>query len=202
MIKIYKLPFSRAIRIEWLLEEMGVPYETKEYDRNANFSSKDDYKQEVHILGKAPVVEDGDIKLFESGAIMQYLLEKYGKDKLVPAVSSQDYPRYLEWMYATEGDLMPALMLPTTLKSAGVGDDSPAMKAALGSRDKLLAYIESELGSRPYIGGQEFSAADIMLIYFFVIADFLKIDFSTFPNMTKYRALITARPAYRKVSAQ
>jgi len=198
MIIIYSLENSRSSRIKWLMEELGLPYEAKEFKREADFSAPEEFKK-VTPLGRSPTIVDGDVVLFESGAILEYIIHKYGNGRLAVAPEDADYPLYIEWMHATEGTLMPQLFQPFMLARSGMDESSPAMMKAIETRSKILTYIDDALGMRPYIGGQAFSAADIMMLYPLQVMALVKIDISAYKNLDAYMKRITARPAFQKM---
>jgi glutathione S-transferase len=198
MIIIYSLENSRSVRVKWLMEELGLPYEAKEFKRAADFSASEEVKK-VTPLGKSPTIVDGDVVLFESGAILEYIISKYGEGKFAVPPTHADYPLYIEWMHAVEGTLMPQLLQTLLLARGGVDETSPLMARAIEGRNKMLTYVNGELGSRPYIGGQAFTAADIMMLYPLQIMGAIKVDISSYKNLGEYMKRITARPAFKKI---
>ncbi|HEY0568227.1 MAG TPA: glutathione S-transferase, partial [Xanthobacteraceae bacterium] len=111
MLTLYHLNDSRSQRILWLLEELGVPYEMKRYQRDATTRLAPPELTAVHPLGKSPVITDGAIKIAESGAIVDYLIRIYGKGAMMPAAGSADFELYYEWLHYSEGSAMLPLML-------------------------------------------------------------------------------------------
>src|SRR6267142_287861 len=111
MIVVHHLNNSRSQRVLWLLEELGVPYEVKRYERNPETMLAPPALRAVHPLGKSPVITDGDLTLAESGAIVEYLAGRYGNGKLIPAAGTPEHLRYLYWLHYAEGSLMPPLLL-------------------------------------------------------------------------------------------
>jgi glutathione S-transferase len=198
MIILYSLENSRSMRVKWLMEELGLPYEAKEFKRAADYSAPEEFKN-VTPLGKSPTIVDGDVVLFESGAILEYIIHKYGEGRLAVTPTHADYPLYIEWMHAVEGTLMPQLVQTFLLARAGVEESSPLMARAIAGRNKLLAYVNTELGSRPYIGGQEFTAADILMLYPLQIMGAAKVDISGYEHIQEYMKRIMARPAFKKI---
>ena len=111
MLTLHHLNDSRSQRILWLLEELGTPYEMKRYQRNATTRLAPPELEAVHPLGKSPVITDGDVKIAESGAIVDYIIRRYGNGQLMPAPGSADYETYNEWLHYSEGSAMLPLML-------------------------------------------------------------------------------------------
>ncbi|HWS74756.1 MAG TPA: glutathione S-transferase, partial [Quisquiliibacterium sp.] len=105
-MKIYHAPNSRSIRIVWLFEELGLPYELEKFSLGASEMRSPEYRR-VHPMGRVPALQDGDVTLLESGAIVEYVLARYGNGRMAPPVSSPDFPAYLQWLHYAEGMLMP-----------------------------------------------------------------------------------------------
>jgi glutathione S-transferase len=179
------------------MEELGLKYDLKEFKRNADMSASDEFKAATP-LGRSPTITDGDVTLFESGAILEYIIHKYGNGKFAVSPDSADYPFYIEWMHGAEGTVMPQLLQSYLLKRAGIEESSPLMKRALEGRDTLLSYIDSQLATRAYIGGEEFSAADIMMSYPLQVLGMMKTDIGGYTHLQEYKKLITSRPAFPK----
>ena len=111
MITVHHLNNSRSQRVLWLLEELGVPYEIKRYERDPKTMFAPASLQEVHPLGKSPVITDGELTIAESGAIIEYLVKNYGNGRLVPAPDTPEHLRYTYWLHYAEGSAMPPLLL-------------------------------------------------------------------------------------------
>ncbi len=176
MITVHYLNLSRAQRLLWLLEELGLTYEIKRYERNSAFLAPKELKA-IHPLGKSPVIEDDGKVIAESGAIFEYLLEKYGDGSLVPPSDSDEKLRYRYWMHYTEGSAMPLLVMklifmkipervPFFLK--------PFANLIMGATQKSLidpqlrdhiAFWERELARDGWFAGKNFTAADIMMSF-------------------------------------
>ena len=202
MITIYHLSNSRSERIIWLMEELGLPYRVEKFQRDANMLAPAAMRA-IHPLGKSPMIRDGDVVLIESGAIVEYIINRHGGGRLAPAVNAADYPRYLQWLHFAEGSALAYLVGRLFL-----GDGS-GMLGQISSKDFLdenceryIDYMESTLGEQPYFAGANFTAADIMMVY---VIDFLKRfeqrDLAPYPNMVRYFARIGERPAFQKAMA-
>ena len=178
MIVVHHLNNSRSQRVLWLLEELGLPYEVKRYQRDAKTMLAPPELRAVHPLGKSPVISDGEITLAESGAIVEYLASRYGGGKLVPEDNSPDRLRYLYWMHFAEGSMMPPLLLKLIFDRIESGPMpffarpiarkiSAAAKniMVLPNLKRLLDFTEDELGRHEWFAGGAFSAADILMSF-------------------------------------
>ena len=163
MLKLHFAPNSRAGRIVWLLEELNLPYEINKMDFHPKALKSDEHRSR-HPLGRVPVLDDGDVRLFESGAIVEYILDRHKNGGLKPDPQSPDFPDYLQWFHYCEGMVMPPIniiVVNTILLPPDRQD-----RTALGQSQRLLAKalgpINAALASKDYLIGS-FSAADIML---------------------------------------
>ena len=178
MIVVHHLNNSRSQRVLWLLEELGVGYDIKRYQRDAATMLAPASLREVHPLGKSPVITDGDLTLAESGAIIEYLAAKYGEGRLVPAAGTPDRIRYTYWMHYAEGSLMPPLLMKLVFDRLA-RDPMPLfirpIARIIAGRVRTsyidpqivqhLDYLEEELGRHLWFAGSEFSAADIQMSF-------------------------------------
>jgi glutathione S-transferase len=211
MIIVHHLNNSRSQRILWLLEELGVEYEVKRYERNAETMLAPPALLAVHPLGKSPVITDGGLTLAESGAIVEYLAGRYGEGQLVPAAGTPERMRYTYWLHYAEGSAMPPLLLklvfdrvettpvpffirPVTRMIAG-----RAKSSFIGPQIELhLDFMEAELGKSPWFAGNEFTAADIQMSFpLEAAAGRAGLD-ATRPKLTAFLDRIHARPAYKR----
>jgi glutathione S-transferase len=196
MITIYHLGVSRSERIIWLAEELGLPYELEIFRRERSGAAPDALRA-VHPLGKAPVIRDGDIVLAESGAIVEYLVERYGNGRLSVARDAPNYARYLYWLHFAEGSLMTLLIAALLL--ARVPETGATGARTRERQSQMLAFIDAEIASRPYFAGNEFTAADVMMTFpFTTLRSFLKYDLAPYAAIGAYLTRIEARPAYQK----
>jgi glutathione S-transferase len=197
MIVVHHLNNSRSQRIPWLLEELGTPYRVEKYQRDAKTNLAPPELRRVNPLGKSPVIEDGDLILAESGAIIEYLLERYGNGRLVPARGTRDYVRYLHWMHFAEGTIM--LHLVARLYLTRVGEAAKAMQTRVeGMIGEELDLVEAELANGGHVAGSEFSAADIQMVFPLEFAAFAGLVSARHARLTDYLARMQARPAYRR----
>ncbi|HKD66963.1 MAG TPA: glutathione S-transferase [Candidatus Binataceae bacterium] len=200
MITIYHLATSRSERVIWLMEELGLQYNLERFAREPNMLAPASLRA-IHPLGKSPIIRDGDTVLVESGAILEYIIQRHGRGKFSVPASSPDYPRYLQWMHFAEGSAMTQLLLHLFLGGLITGvDQSMPMVAVMKERTaSMLRYIDDELDTRLYFAGDSFTAADIMMVYpYQMVTGFLQMDMSVYPNTRNYLERIGLRPAYRK----
>ena len=201
MITIYHLSTSRSERIVWLMEELGLEYQLSRHQREPNGAAPDALKA-IHPLGKAPLIRDGDTVLAESGAIVDYIVHRYGNDRLAVQPQAAEYARYLYWLHFAEGSLMSLMLIALVLSRVPEASASPAGTRVLARMKQMLAYVDAELGAGPYFAGAAFTAADVMMLFpFTTMRLFLDYDLAPYPNILAYMKRIEARPAYRRAMA-
>jgi glutathione S-transferase len=199
-IKLYHAPLTRSLRVRWLLEELGVDYELAQLDFMGGDLKKPDYLAK-HPLGKVPTLEIDGITLWESGAMVEYLCEKYGK--LAPLPGSPKRAEFLQWVHFSEATAMPplgsffqnAFIKPEAERIAAV---VPEAKESVG---KWLAVLDAHLKGRKYLLGDEFTAADVMMGYTVNGAKFGGILDARYPNVEAYLTRLSERPAFQKASS-
>ena len=160
--------------------------------------------KQVSPLGKAPAIRDGDLTLIESGAIVEYIINRHGSGRLGVPASSPDYPRYVQWIHFAEGSAMTQFLIALLLGGfiAGVDQSHPMVKAYNARTPEMLRFLDGELARSPYFAGNEFTTADIMMNFpFGMLTKFAQYDLSPYPNLTAHLARIAARPAYQKAMA-
>lgn len=162
-ILVHHLENSRSQRILWLLEELGLPYEVRRYERDPKTMMAPPELKAVHPLGKAPMVEDGGRVIVETAAIVEYLVEKAG-GKLGPPGNRDAALRYRQYLHYAEGSMMPPLLALLVLGKLGVLG-LPAKKPVQGMLDTHLDWLETELTDRPWFAGNDFTAADVMMSF-------------------------------------
>ncbi|TNE62362.1 MAG: glutathione S-transferase [Alphaproteobacteria bacterium] len=194
MIKVHHLNNSRSQRILWLLEEMGLEYEVVAYQRDAVTRLAPDSLKAVHPLGKSPVIEDGDIKIAESGAIVDYLIRTYGKGAFAPATDSAAYNDYVEWLHFAEGSAMLPLLLALYVGRLGEAG-APLGPRIKGEIANHLGYIATRLGASDYLVGDDLTGADIMISFVLEAAN-VGGGLAKIPNLMAYIERLQARPAY------
>lgn len=200
MIILHHLNNSRSQRILWLLEELNLRYEIKHYQRDATTNLAPPELRAIHPLGKSPVIQDGELVLAESGAIIEYLVERYGNGKFVPPRGTPEHIRYVHWMHFAEGTIM--LHLVGRLYMTRVGEAAKAMQGRVEAmiRDEL-DLVEAELGRSAHIAGADFSAADVQMMFPLEFAASAGLVGERLTKLRDYIARMQARPAYRRALA-
>jgi glutathione S-transferase len=196
MLTLHHLNDSRSQRILWLLEELGVPYEMKHYQRDAQTRLAPPELTAMHPLGKSPVITDGPLTIAESGAVVDYLIRRYGKGKLMPAPGHADYEAYNEWLHYSEGSAMLPLMLNLyvgRLKEAGA-PLHPRIDSEIANH---LGYVDGALKGREFFVGQQLSGADIQMSF---VGEMAKVfgKLGPYPDLTAWLARMHARPAFQR----
>jgi len=211
MITVHHLNDSRSQRVLWLLEELGLPYEIKHYQRDPATMLAPESLRQVHPLGKSPVITDGDVTVAESGAIVEYLVERYGNGRLLPAAGTPERLAYRYWLHFAEGSAMPPLLLklvfmkiastkvPFFIKPIVRGISAKVMSTLVDPNLKRqLDFMEAELGKSEWFAGKEFSAADIQMSFpLEAAAQRAGLDASR-PRLMAFLKRIHARPAYAR----
>ncbi len=198
MLKLHFAPNSRAGRIVWLLEELELPYEINKMAFHPKDLKSDEHRAR-HPLGRVPVLDDGDVSIYESGAIVEYVLERHKNGGLKPAVESPEYPEYLQWFHYCEGMVMPpvnTIVVQTVLLPPDRRDET-ALGQAQRLLTKALAPVDDALAGRDYLIG-DFSAADIMLGHACFMSNRLGCVPEEMTNLKGYVDRISARPAFQK----
>ena len=197
MLTLHHLNDSRSQRILWLLEELGMPYEMKRYQRNAATRLAPPELAAVHPLGKSPVITDGDVRIAESGAIVDYLIRRYGKGAMMPAPGSADYETYNEWLHYSEGSAMLPLMLqPLCLPVEGSGR-AACIRASTARSKNHLGYVDGALKGREFFVGQSLTGADIQMSF---VGEMAKVfdKLGPYPNLGAWLSRMHARPAFQR----
>ena len=198
MIVVHHLNNSRSQRVLWLLEELGIEYEIKRYERDAETMLAPPSLRQVHPLGKSPVITDGEEAIAESGAIIEYLINRYGNGRLIPAAGTPERLRYTYWLHYAEGSAMPPLLLSLIFNNFGIGD-SNAMDGFIAPQIKLhFDYIEGELHKSTWFVGEEFTAADIQMSFPLELLATAAPGVESRPKLEEFLARIHARPAYKR----
>ncbi len=195
MIRLHHLNFSRSTRVLWLLEEMGVAYDLVQHSRDSTTFRSPPSLAAVHPLAKAPTVEvDGKV-MMESGAILEYLVERFGEGRFGAAPGSDDRAAYLEWLHFAEGTLGMSAIL---MMLAGRLQLSDAAKGFMGAElVKLLDHADATLEGRDFLVGSDLTAADINLEYLIELCEAMG-QLQTRPHLARWLAGLKARPAYQK----
>jgi glutathione S-transferase len=201
MIKLHHLNESRSQRILWLLEELGLDYEIVPYTRNPETRLAPPELEAVHPLGKSPVIEDGAVKIAESGAIVEYLCDTYGQGKVALPTDPAERAAYVEWLHYAEGSAMLPLMLHMYV--ARLGEAGGPLHPRIESEIKNhLGYIDGALGGKMYLLGEAgFSGADVMISFVAEVARaFGKLK--DYPNLDNLLDRMHARPAWKAALAK
>jgi glutathione S-transferase len=199
MLVVHHLNDSRSQRILWLLEELGLPYAIRQHQRDEETRLAPPELKAVHPLGKAPLLEDEDSVLHESGAIVDYLIRRHGGGRLAPAPGSRAHEAYLQWLHYAEG----SAMLPLTLKrhATSLGDAGNALLPRVESEIALhLGYLDQSLQGKPWLLGDAFSGADIQMSFIGELAG-ARTRRSDYPALEAWVGRFQARPAYRQALA-
>jgi glutathione S-transferase len=200
MLTLHHLNDSRSQRILWLLEELGLPYEMKRYQRDATTRLAPPELAKIHPLGKSPVITDGDVKIAESGAVVDYIIRHYGqgKDKpaMMPAAGSADFEAYNEWLHYSEGSAMLPMLLHLyvgRLKEAG----APLHPRIDSEMANHLGYVDAALKGREYFVGRSLTGADIQMSF---VAEMAKVfgKLEPYPNLAAWLTRMHARPAFQR----
>jgi len=194
MLILHHLNNSRSQRILWLLEELGLDYDIKHYQRDATTNRAPDELKAVHALGKSPVIEDDGLIVAETGAIIVYLLDKYGDGRLRPEKGTQDYVDYVHFLHFAEGSAMLPLLL--ALYTGYLGDAAAPIQPLIMKEIKaILDYCEYNLISSPYFAGEDLTGADIQMIFPLEAAK-ARGRLKGYEACNEYVDRIHARPAY------
>jgi glutathione S-transferase len=193
VITVHHLNNSRSQRVLWLLEELGVPYDVKRYERDPETMLAPAALTAVHPLGKSPVV-DGAVTVAESGAIVEYLVDKYGGDRLRPAAATAERLRYTYWLHYAEGSVVPPLLPKLMFDRVAT-----AQRSFIGPQLKRhLDYIEAELAAHSWLPGGEFTAADVQMNFPLEAAVSRAGLDASHPRTMTFLNTVHARDAYRR----
>ncbi len=194
MIVVHHLENSRSQRILWLLEELGLPYEVRRYERDRKTMLAPPELRRVHPLGKSPVIEDDGKVIAETGAIVEYLVDK-ADGRLGPPSRREDRLRYRHFLHYAEGSMMPPLLAMLVVRRLGLLG-RPARPPVQKMLDQHLDWLEAELAGRPWFAGDSFTAADIMMSFPLEASRHRAGLNESRPNLIDWLERIHARPAY------
>jgi glutathione S-transferase len=211
MIVVHHLNNSRSHRVLWLLEELELEYEIKYYKRDSDTMLAPDSLKQVHPLGKSPVITDGALTIAESGAIIEYLVDKYGAGRFSPSLGTPEHLRYTYWLHYAEGSAMPPMLMnlifsrieqqpmPFFAKPIARSISKQVKDSFINPQiTQHLNYQEAELEKTLWFAGNDFSAADIQMSFPIEIADAQKNLDNNRPKLNAFLNRIHARPAYQK----
>ncbi|MCE9649182.1 MAG: glutathione S-transferase family protein [Parvibaculum sp.] len=203
MLKVYHAPNTRSIRVVWLLEELGVPYEKQTVDFSPAYLQSPAHLA-VHPLGKLPAVDDDGLILNESGAIVQYILAKNAGSHLEPKLGTPAYGKYLQWLHFAEATFMPPVsqIIQHTFRKPEAERVASVVADAQAALKKVLAVLDGEISGKNFICGDDFTAADIMLGYDLYLCNLIRVPLDNFDNIRDYYARLSARPAFLKATGK
>ncbi|MBT5191104.1 MAG: glutathione S-transferase family protein [Rhodospirillaceae bacterium] len=200
-MKIYHAPNTRSVRIVWLCEELGLDYELEMF-KLGDACMRDPEYLKIHPMARVPALADGDVRIFESGAIVEYILAKHGNGRMLPGEDSPEFPTYLQWLHYAEGMLMPhvnilvveTILLPEDRRNPVNIDRSKKQLT------RMLGAVDQALEGREFLAG-EFSGADIMSGHAATVSARLGGDISDKPNVAAYIKRLNERPGLIKAFA-
>jgi glutathione S-transferase len=211
MLLVHHLNNSRSQRILWLLEELAVPYELKRYERDKVTMLAPPELRAIHPLGKSPVVTDGDATLAESGAIMEYIVDRYGNGRFIPPAGTPERLRYTYWLHYAEGSAMPPLLMklifdkietspmPFFIRPIAKGISAKVNAAFIGPQIKThFDFMEAELGRSPWFAGDEITAADVQMSFPVEASAARGVVGPGRPRLQDFVKRIHERPAYKR----
>jgi glutathione S-transferase len=198
MLTVHHLVISQSDRIVWLCEELAIPYELVRYERDPVTRLAPANYKALHPFGTAPVITDGNLVLGESGAIIEYIIGTYGGGRLALRAGHADFANYLFWFHFANGSMMPSAMVDVIISMAGGGEDD--ITRTLRARgDRAFEMVEHRLGAVPYFAGNEFTAADIIMLFPLTTMRMLvPRDLSPYPNILAFLQRIGKRTAFQR----
>lgn len=199
MLTVHHLGRSQSERIVWLCEELGISYELKRYERDPTTRLAPPEYKALHPIGTAPVITDDGVVIGESGAIIEYILGKYGKGRLARHPSHPEYTSYLYWFHYANGSFQALLHRTLVARRLEPTPDHRVLKDLQGRLDRSLALLNGRLGEVKYLAGDELTAADIMIFFSFTtMRSFTPYDLKPYPNILAYLHRVGDRPAYQR----
>lgn len=199
MLTVHHLGKSQSERIVWLCEELEIPYALKRHTRDpATMLAPADYKA-LHPVGAAPVILDGGLVLAESGAIVDYIIAKYGSGRLLLRADDPDFAQFLYWFHFANGTLQAGMGRLMILNRLRLAEDNPMLLATKARVDRAFDLVDARVRDAEYLAGSTFTTADIMIGFSLTTMRYFQpYELSRCPNVVKYLGRIGARPAYRR----
>lgn len=199
MLTVHHLHTSQSERIVWLCEELGIDYDLKCYDRDpVTRLAQADYKA-LHPMGIAPVIQDDDLVLAESGAIVEWVIVKHGGGRLALGPNDPDYAHYLYWLHFSNGNLQPLMGRNMILRRLDLPADNAMLLSTRGRLELALSLVEDRFATATWLAGDTFTAADIMTVFTLTtMRYFYPLDLAPYPNIRAWLARVGERPAYRR----
>jgi len=201
MLTIYHAPGTRSLRVIWLCHELDLPHEVKTIDFAGGYRATPEWRR-LNPVGKVPVMSDGEFTMFESGAMVQYLLDRYGNGRLQPPPGTERHGLYLQWSWFAEATYArPVGEIVNHARAFGKDGQIPAVVEEMKGRARLCSIaVDQALKDRSYLLGEEFTAADIMMGYSVMIAQrYASIE--GLPDLNAYWERLSSRPAYLRAAA-
>ncbi|KFA67292.1 hypothetical protein S40285_03669 [Stachybotrys chlorohalonatus IBT 40285] len=199
MLIVHHLQRGQSERIVWLCEELGVPYQLKTYERDAKTFQAPPQLQAIHPSGSAPVIEDGDVVLAESSAIVEYILTKYGNGKLSVAPTEKNYADYLYFLHFANGNLQPAILRMLLVERTGIAVTDPSAYFTRLSFEKSFKSLEERLSDNTWLAGEEFTAADIMVVFSLTtMRIFYPYSLAAYPSILAFLRRVGEREGYQR----
>lgn len=197
VLTVHHLGRSQSERIVWLCEELGLDYSLKVYNRSPMLAPPE-FKQ-LHPSQSAPVITDGEVTLAESGAVMEYILVKYGKGKLVVGPEEGNWADYLYWLHFANGTLQASGSREMFMRLARVPGDNPVMGAVVSRREHAVGLVDDRLRDNEWLAGKEFTAADIMtVVSLTTMRLFNSYSLESYPNVVAYLKRVGDRQGYKR----
>jgi glutathione S-transferase len=201
-LMVYHIEERRSFRVLWLMEELGgLPYKLM-------FTPGDMRKsiaavKALHPMAMVPTIVDGDLVMVESGAILQYIIDRYGEGRLSIRAGQPNHAQYLQWMYFAEGSASPRITADYTLRTIpDAAKISPFAGVQIGGTERVMRFAENTLAKQPYFAGPEFTAADIMMQFPFKAARLWGVDFNIYPHVGDWMHRMETRPGFLKAEAK
>jgi glutathione S-transferase len=199
MLTVHHLGVSQSDRIVWLCEELAIPYQLIRYERDPKTQLAPAAYRALHPFGTAPVITDGDLVLGESGAIIEYVIAKHGGGRLAIRADQPGFADYLFWLHFANASLMPSSMLDLIAHRLQGSSEDPIVATMRERSDRAFDMVERRVAAVPYFAGQEFTGADIIMLFpLTTMRAFAPRDISALPATRAYLQRIAARPAYQR----
>ncbi|KAF7367913.1 Glutathione S-transferase [Mycena sanguinolenta] len=197
-LTVHHLNSSQSERIPWLCEELAIPYELKTYERVSAGFAPSEYKA-LHLAGSAPIIQDGDLTLAESGACIEYIAHRYGGGALFIPPTHPVYPQFLYWWHWANSSLQPLLNLTGALSRSGVANDDPRSVVMKDRIDIALRMLDTRLKENDWLAGTEFTAADIMIVFSLTtMRYFYAYSLGEYGNVVRYLQRVGTRDGYQR----
>jgi glutathione S-transferase len=198
MLTVHHLGISQSERIVWLCEELELSYRLQRYERDpVTRLAPAEYKA-LHPFGTAPVITDDNLVLAESGAIIEYILARHGRGRLVVTPDRPEFTDYLFWFHFANGSMLPSMVVDIILGITG-GSDQATLRAMRSRADRAFGMVEKTLGERAFFAGNSLTAADIIMLFpLTTMRVFVPRDLAPYPNIRAYLGRIGARAAYQQ----